>query len=298
MQKLYISLLCLSVAISGCDSPLEYDIGLGNDDYMVKPVLNATLSASDDIKVHLSKSKAILNGDPFTPIEHALIEVYNDEQSVLLEYDALGYYRSTERIVPGKTYQIKAVTAQGTISATQYIPLALKFEKVTYEDSALYESAETILSKVEFEISDQVSERNFYDLMIYQIPVKDTIEPLRYRANPLDPSSAKQDILYGNRDVFQENGNDYVERSLFTDASFDGKKLKLSLLVRTAFPELPVYVHLKSISEDYYHYIDQVIASNATLDDPFTEPVTVQTNIEGGLGIFGGYSLALDSLNW
>lgn len=297
MKQLYILCLSMVIALVACDSPLEHDIGLDNGDYMIKPVLNATLSGSDAIKVHLSQSKAILNGDPFSPIENALIEVYNNNQSIVLQHDGLGYYRSDERIQAGQTYQIKATTAQGTVSASQYIPMELKFEKLAYEDSVQYESEEVVLSKIEIEINDRASEENYYDLLIYQKPVKDTIEPLRYRANPLDPSSTTQDILYGNRDVFQENGNDYVTRSLFSDVSFDGKNLKLSLWVKTAFPDLPVHVHLKSISKDYFNYIEQVITSSGTLDDPFTEPVTIQTNIEGGLGVFGGYSLALDSLN-
>lgn len=298
MQRYFMTCLCLvTILLSACDSPLEYDIGVGEKDYDVQTVLNAAISATDPVKVHLSRSRAILDGSPISAIENAVVELYADGHTITLSGEGNGYFRSNESPVAGKTYQISASTPYGIVSASQYVPHALAFDRLYFEDSVRYESADVVLSKVVFEITDHKDEQNFYDFVLYQRSHKDTIYPLDYRLDPLDPSELQEDILNGNRDLLQDNGTEYIDRSLFSDELFNGQSIRMSLLVKVEYPNQPIYLHLKSITKDYFDYILQVRTSNQTLDDPFTEPVTVQTNIEGGLGIFGGYSLALDSLN-
>ena len=45
---------------------------------------------------------------------------------------------------------------------------------------------------------------------------------------------------------------------------------------------------LSSLSEDYFEY--QRTLSEQVLSGPFVEPQGVYSNIEGGLGIFAGYT--------
>ncbi|MEQ9402382.1 MAG: DUF4249 domain-containing protein [Cyclobacteriaceae bacterium] len=49
-------------------------------------------------------------------------------------------------------------------------------------------------------------------------------------------------------------------------------------------------IQLRSLSEEYYQYMATTTLQKAVLEDPFAEPVQIYSNIEGGLGVFGGYN--------
>ncbi len=50
------------------------------------------------------------------------------------------------------------------------------------------------------------------------------------------------------------------------------------------------------ITEDYYNYFESTQAAASANGNPFATPVTIESNIEGGLGIFTGYSVDRDTI--
>ena len=46
-------------------------------------------------------------------------------------------------------------------------------------------------------------------------------------------------------------------------------------------------VHVQTIAEEHYNYIQDLLKSQNKLNDPFTEPIIVESNVSNGLGYFG-----------
>jgi hypothetical protein len=66
------------------------------------------------------------------------------------------------------------------------------------------------------------------------------------------------------------------------------------------FTAIKKMVYLKSLEEDYYQYekSKHLYYENGDGDDPFTEPVLIYSNVENGLGVFGGFSSDTTSFNY
>lgn len=96
---------------------------------------------------------------------------------------------------------------------------------------------------------------------------------------------------------------------LFTDKYFNGENVTLNFDYEAPCTDFqPAYLvyKFKSLSSDYYKYINSLIIHSENQDyfnDPFYvgQPVRVYSNIENGYGIFAGFNSYTDSLliqNW
>ena len=76
-----------------------------------------------------------------------------------------------------------------------------------------------------------------------------------------------------------------------TNASFNGesKSLTLKFTVNQAFSE-EYHFELYTCSADFFKYLVSIEKMSDTKDNPFSEPVLIHSNINNGLGIFGGLS--------
>jgi len=117
-------------------------------------------------------------------------------------------------------------------------------------------------------------------------------------------------MVFGNANseaaVIQIDNNRYFE---FNDEIIDGKNYSLKFTVNmTSYEDLsgkkdtslvivnkPVkkemVVEITSISKSYYLFLKTTEASSGGTDI-FTEPVQIHSNINGGIGIFGGYNIS------
>ncbi len=86
----------------------------------------------------------------------------------------------------------------------------------------------------------------------------------------------------------------FFGRALFRDALFAGttREIPLDLLLfDTGEAEQdPVVVTLAVLDDDYVRYQQTLALQDVTGDNPFAEPVRIHSNVEGGLGVFAGYT--------
>lgn len=68
--------------------------------------------------------------------------------------------------------------------------------------------------------------------------------------------------------------------------SADINKVQLSSL----FQQAELTYSLLHVDENYYRYHDSILRQSESEGNPFAEPVPIPTNINGGLGCFGGYN--------
>ena len=286
MKKLFIMLMALA-GWTSCDSPVEGNLGL--DDYEPKTVVNAAISAESDLVVQVASSRGILSAEAYDYDPNALVEIVQGEQRIRLQHTALGRYEAHDRITSGARCAIEVTTAEGTVTANDYIPEPIAFEEVSVLDSVGVLDFGRIISHVSLVINDRPEEDNYYHFVLYQFGDGDTLEHIIFRSNNLSlENGSSGDVLNGS--------GDFIKEGLFTDKFFDGKRFTFEAQMVPIFSGRPVYVHLKSVSEAYYRYLFQLHEARQAFDDPFAEPMTVESNIVNGLGIFGGYSLALDSV--
>jgi hypothetical protein len=95
----------------------------------------------------------------------------------------------------------------------------------------------------------------------------------------------------GTGDILGTRSTDFIQKFLITDRLFDGQAFNIELDFLVLADELPLVAHVKSVSVDYYRYLETVYDDSEGKDNPFVEPISVVGNVEGGQGIFGGYTL-------
>jgi hypothetical protein len=80
----------------------------------------------------------------------------------------------------------------------------------------------------------------------------------------------------------------------FSDVAFDGQTYTFTVDVRVHTDSRgevsEPYVRLEAVSERYYRYIRARQAISDNQGNPFAEPITLPSNVTGGLGIFAGRS--------
>ncbi len=98
------------------------------------------------------------------------------------------------------------------------------------------------------------------------------------------------DVIMDGNGLLMDFSNGETTRTLQMNISLDENRVK------TLFLQRHIYFSLQNITKDYYMYLKSgggVATYNGT---SFVEPIIEYTNIEDGLGIYGGAAVTLDSL--
>lgn len=92
---------------------------------------------------------------------------------------------------------------------------------------------------------------------------------------------------------------DFILNSMTNDQKFAGREVTISFLYSVSEDPYPIFdlemptwfrPSLRTMTKEQYKYIEQTRKQQLTLSDPYAQPITTFTNVEGGLGIFGGYT--------
>ncbi|MCK4661228.1 MAG: DUF4249 domain-containing protein [Bacteroidales bacterium] len=291
-KKLYFILVLLIILIA-CEKTVYIDI----PDKGRMITVNSLFNPDSLLKVSVSKSCYIMNND-IQAIENATVEVYENGNLIeTLAYLNNGLYKSTtQKPSSGNTYKIKVtVPDMGTVETKSYIPLETNIISIdtasvmrTDIDGYRYEQLEF---RVKFK--DDANTNNYYLLEPTQIGIytydddyndtiiTDTTQYFMY-VESNDPSIVE--YLWGKGLLFNDNlfnGNTY-------EFVFSSEKY--------FYDTTSIVINLKSISEDYFKYLATYYKHMDANWDPFMEKISVYSNVEGGVGVFGGYSTATDTI--
>ena len=89
------------------------------------------------------------------------------------------------------------------------------------------------------------------------------------------------------------NGLRAFSRTYFRDDLFAGTAFAFDLdvlLFGDAEGQTQLTVTVASLDEDYARYQQTIALQSQTEGNPFSEPVRIHSNVEGGLGVFAGYT--------
>lgn len=269
-----------------------------------------------DNKLHrfylaLMKSNDVLDeSGTYKRIEDATVDFFEDgEYQFTFEHWQNGIYTTSmpTGIEAGKEYQLEIHSPEyGKITAKSSIPKRVKVLKAYVSDNNYYDALEDV-EKVEFtlEIEDEANVENYYYLSIRTLIRTDSSDYQSY------PQFTFNDPVFDTDDF----GEDFLEIEellkpqhdwsiTFRDELFEGQRKSLKVYLKksdlegsvydpsTGFfveAEREVYFMVGAMSRDLYLYKRSAVSQSRISENPFAEAVRVYDNIEGGIGIFGGF---------
>jgi hypothetical protein len=279
-MKKYLALI-ICVVFTSCELIVNIDVPLEKPQI----TLNSLFNPDSVWNVQLNLNRHVLDKKPYASVDDAEVTVYENGIFVdKLDFIKNGLYRSqTSKPLSGKAYEIKAKSAQyGEVSGKSSAPQAVQNLSVEFQNSQRdpYNSNSNNYV-IDLTFTDAPGERNYYKI---------TAEGDRYFFTS-NKKIGKSTLQLRLKLRGQSEEDDYGQAELlFSDLLFDGKKHSLSIEASSYTNISQVRLYLWSLSEDYYHYKETLELQLETSGNPFAQPVNVVNNINGGFGIFGGYS--------
>lgn len=244
-----------------------------------KLVVYSYISPSDTfVVVEVTKSKPFFgnknNNDDYNAVEDAAVEIFSSNgQKATLPYDAAKQNYNIPNdgnfsIIAGQTYSLK-VTAPGgfSCSATTTVPSSAPPQFMVKIDSSIRTS--NGYSEKEYRIistwNDIAGISNFYH---------SSVRISNNRNNQMDDYTACNTVSSDDHKDGSEIGQTCIFSGYYDPWGSSASGISGRVFLLTT--DISYYKY----HETLYRYED---------DNPFSEPVQIYTNIEGGLGCFGSF---------
>ena len=251
-------------------------------------VLNSIQGEGEVFNVHVSESVPIIYADygANTTVENANLQLFgNDVYLETLEHVGSGRYVSSEATVTaGTTYRLEATHPDFPDASADFTaPAPPQVENATIGDVQ-----NDFYHPVSFDLVDEEGIDDYYMLEVYTDGWVADPRLLSFSSN--DPN-----LLYGSG-TEPSGGQDFFGRALWSDAGRDGMTMPIDIEVELPFGGgLWIYVEIKRIPRNYYLYLLTVREQQDTGFDPFAQPGIIDNQVEGGIGLFTGYSKTRES---
>lgn len=294
-----IIILLVSLSLFSCYKTIEYDF----PESETLPVLNAMFSDDDGMKVSLTRTYSMNEQNINYELINADVTLYENNVCVDTLIKDTTYYLSDYALSAGNNYAIIANCEDyNEIRSDDYIPEKPVVLSAQIIDSVFVNFEGDIIFQLALEFEDNPNTDDYYELSLYKHYAYDNYGVLDDRywmaslATENDPILMNENLL-----EFTPEGFPFSD-ALFPDG---GKCLLRANFIKSSFTEIPkfqlVYV-LRRVTYDYYTYRKQAIKHYANQNSYFFEglgqAVQMYSNVEGGMGIFAGYSQVIDSVYW
>lgn len=281
-------------ALTSCELILDVEV----PDADRKIVVNGLISPGQPVLVHLSKSLSVLENDEFMLLNNAEVRLFQNENPLgQLLPDSGGFYHLPDfKPLVGATYKLSVdYPGMTSVSAEAFIPSLVpikSWDSVTVVDEW---GSEVINLTIRFDDPEE-------QVHLYGLAVSMTYKEFDY--NTMKPTGkwiTQPAFVYAGNDQFLQDESHYFGGKLyFDDKIFNGqtKSMKVSLYEYQWMlsDTIKVDIQLEQVDKSFYKYVVSNEAYQAAHNNPFAEPVQVFTNINGGFGIFSGYSFSSQSL--
>lgn len=292
-----ITILATALALfTGCDADnfgqvVEVDI----PEHESRLVLSARISSLDTgVTALVANSLGILDTSAYDFPEDARVRLFRDGRLLGGDFsfspDKLKYFLALGEPLGAAPAQYRMeVEAPGfePIFGEQRMPTPAQIHSLRFERDGAVDDEGRRADGIEVQFTDPAGEENYYALgFFYEISsVQPGGDTLTY-SNPVYAGTLDQIVQYGSQ-----------YEQIFTDKSFDGSSYTVSLYaypgaVPEGVPDTRLVARLYTLSRDAFLYDLSLGQYYDALDNPFAEPVTVHSNIEGGYGIFALSSVA------
>jgi hypothetical protein len=196
----------------------------------------------------------------------------------------------------GKKYIVKAfLDGFDPVVAESTIPVPERFSELSLSDMKIDTAGSRINYSytVNLRLDDPQELRNYYHLNLYQ----------QVFTHPVTGGDDEYVDFIPFEFSDNNDANDILANSsgglLLEDNPLNGTySFGLSYEINPVNESLgKVFIELRTVSKEYYQFHSSVTRQKNSPGGILTEPVFIYNNIEGGHGIFAGYSSVMDSLS-
>ena len=277
-------------------------------------------SRSDIVRV--SQSQSVLDNTDISLVSGALVTMVEDDECTMLREENEGcvvtfeerarlgdYYQTVPtRMLPGKTYTLR-VEKEGfePIVATTLAPEPTEILRIDYDTTVVsppvVSQKSFSVNEVRITLNDPIEERNYYAVKMRANRRQEKCDSVgncvlsnnSFRRFGVDMSSDDPAIVSSNYALQGSTTRIYGNCLPFNDELFNGEEYTVRINPDIFFygDSLSPYleVELITITEEQYNYEYQSWLQLSLREVPNSEPVLVSGNVQGGYGIFAGYSM-------
>ncbi|MEM7370614.1 MAG: DUF4249 domain-containing protein [Bacteroidota bacterium] len=298
------------VAASLCLQACERFVAISPPEFSTQAVVSGLIQADRPWEVYISQTEGYFadigpleRTDAIVWIELANTDTfhlpYTSSLSPQISPPFLAGYQTREPLPKaGNTYIIHVeVPGLEPITAQMVMPHSPNIIDASWEDSASIDPQGRLMSRLSLQLKDpDIHQRNYFFVYAETIELPKT----NIEWNSEDPS-IRFDMRLAQRDsnniysIFQQA--QYISDEWFTDSihtlDFFIPSSRMAFLAN-------FYqgwsLKLACINEPFYRYTEEYVKQRNASNNPYAEPSPVYNNIQGGYGVWGGYSL--DSLEF
>jgi hypothetical protein len=290
----YILLLgAVLIVASSCEKIIDIDIPEGER----KIVVNGLISPDNHVTINLSRSLSVLEENNFVFLETADVTLSESGTEVgKLSYLGSGFYTLPNYLpVAGSEYTLTVDYAGlQSVSAKAMIQNPIEFGPI--DTTSIFDEWGGSSLEIDFSFIDP-SETNYYAIGVNASHKVFNWETMTYDDSIVSYPAGFRFLESGDglQGLLLEDGATtyFGDKVFFSDDLFNGKRFDVSLGMWKGFygaDTVNIEVFLEHVSEPYYYYAVSSGKYNQTNGNPFSEAVSVYTNIENGFGIFSAYS--------
>jgi hypothetical protein len=277
-----ISLLCFLLIYFSCRELVKTDY----PDFENAPVINSLLIESDTIVMHISLAGKI---DTFqlSVTDNAFVKLFKNGITIdTLECGTNQIYCSNSICETGNVYSSEInIPNYSTIICSDTIPNPVQIDQLIHIDHAGVDSEGHSYPAVQLSFSNQTDKDMYFEIVIRVLDGENG--RTAYYEKITDPILLNEGLpllLFSNKLI---NEDHYTMRINYTTGARNENGTIL----------YPIIVELRTVSYSYYQYkrhlylYDQGRFPDGLLSNTTAYPL--YSNIEGGYGIFAGYSYVI-----
>ncbi len=248
-----------------------------------KVVINSIFNPDTTLTLHISITTKV-NDTLFKKVENATIKFYKDGQYVEnLNYTGEGIYSSTIILEENHKYSCDIdVPNYGKYYCEDFLPKKQIISNIKLTKIAGITDEGEPYSSLQFSFNNDVNERKYYQIVIKEFNSQES-NPVNLAliTDPILISEGLPILLFSNENI---HGNSYEMAINYYSSIFYSNNIP---------NYYPIQVEFRSISYNYYQYLKKMYLYQQGLYPSIETSLTysnLHSNIEGGLGIFAGYS--------
>ncbi|MFO7659169.1 MAG: DUF4249 domain-containing protein [Bacteroidales bacterium] len=287
MKTIYYLLLIL--IYSSCQKELSIPL----PEHQQKLTCNS-LFTKDSIFLYLTQSQLIYDKLNHTNISDASILFKSGNELLThIDFSSEGYYKSGIKLSENTNYTLEITTnGYNLVFSNDYLPELVKIDSLIFFPKVGMDEEGDEYSEVIIYFTDPIYIKNYYEISVYYLFSDPYSGRLAYRQGGINSN----DLV-----VMNEGDDDFFYSNIvLSDDFFNGEKYQLKCNISYNENHPVYYLHLRSISENYYKYKKSLMRHFANQEGDVWSgsgnPVELYSNIEGGYGIFAGYQEDVDTI--
>ncbi len=299
----YLMVLFVFVVFSG--STCEREVALQLPEPPKRLVLYATITDSRELQVYLNSSRFVLDQAPEEYLSDADVAIYEGEsgEQMVRQLDIkipggrlVPFYTANGFIPkPEEEYTLRAqLDGFDPVEAKSSIPVPRHFSELSISDLIVQENGNRVAYTytVNVDFNDNQEAEDYYHLNLFQQIYTHPVTGGDDAYVDLIPFEFS-DNSDGNEILANISGGLLLEN----DPLNGNYNFRVNYEINPVTESLgKVFIELRTVSKEYYQFHSSVTRQRKSPGGVFTEPVFIYNNVDGGHGIFAGYSSVVDSL--